>query len=71
MGLKLIITTEPKTFHFDLPNDAGINLKHKIDSIIKHNDLLAEHTTKNKIRQLLYKSKHGNGFNEHRKKQNE
>ena len=24
---KLKITTEPKTFHFDLPNDTGINLK--------------------------------------------
>ena len=30
---ELIGTTEPKTFHFDLPTDAGINLKHEIYSI--------------------------------------
>ena len=29
----LIVTTEPKTFHFDLPTHAGINLKHEIYSI--------------------------------------
>ena len=40
---KLIVTTEPKTFHFDLPTDAGINLKHEIYSIMKHNELLSEH----------------------------
>ena len=27
---KLTVTTEVKTFHFDLPTDAGINLKHEI-----------------------------------------
>ena len=33
MGDKeLIVTTELKTFHFDLPTDAGINLKHEIYS---------------------------------------
>ena len=47
---KLVITREPKTFHFDLPNDAGINLKHEIYSILKHNELLVAHTIKNKIR---------------------
>ena len=36
---KLLITVEPKTFHFNLPKDAGINLKHKICSVIKHNEL--------------------------------
>ena len=30
---KLIVTTELKTFHSDLPTDAGINLKHEIYSI--------------------------------------
>ena len=25
---KLVITTEPKIFHIDLPKDAGINLNH-------------------------------------------
>ena len=40
---KFIVTTEPKTFHFGLSTDAGINLKHEIYSIIKHNEFLAEH----------------------------
>ena len=30
------ITTEPKTFHFYLPINADKNLKHEIDSILKH-----------------------------------
>ena len=41
---KHLTTKEPKTFDFDLPKDAGINLKHEIYSITKHNDRLAEHT---------------------------
>ena len=49
---RLVITTEPRTFHFDLPKDTAINLKHEIYSIKKHNELLAEHTVKNEIRQL-------------------
>ena len=32
---KVVIVAEIKTFHFDLPKDAGINLKHEIYSIIK------------------------------------
>ena len=40
---KLIVTTELKTFHFDLPADAGINLKHEIYYIIKHNELIVEY----------------------------
>ena len=55
---KLVIKTEPKTFHFDLPKNAGSNLKLEICSIIKHNELLAEHIIKNKIRQLLSKYEH-------------
>ena len=40
---------EPKTFYFDLPRDAGINLKHVIYSIIKHYQLLTEHTIKMRL----------------------
>ena len=38
---KLITTIEDKTFNFDLPKDADINLKHDIYSIsiIKDNEL--------------------------------
>ena len=57
---KLIITTDPKTFRFGLPKDAGINLKDEIDSIIKHNKRLAQHTIKNEVGQLLCKYRHGN-----------
>ena len=46
---KLVITTEPKTIHFDLPKDVDKNLKYEIDFIIKHNELLAEHSIKSKI----------------------
>ena len=59
---KLVITTERKLFHFDLPYDDGINLKHGIYSTIKHNELLAEHTLKNKVRQLLSKYKCGSNI---------
>ena len=64
---KLVITTEPKTFNFDLPKDAGINLKYEIYSTIKHNELLAKHTLKNEFRQLLSKYKHGTDIHELRK----
>ena len=37
---KLVRATEPKNFHFDLTDDAGINLKHKTYCTIKHNALL-------------------------------
>ena len=59
---KLAITTEPKIICFDLPKDAYKNLKPEIDSIgiIKHNRILAKHTTKNKINWLLAKYGHGN-----------
>ena len=51
---QLLLTTEPRTFHFD----AGINLKHEIYSIIKHKELLAEHKIKDEIRMLLSKYMH-------------
>ena len=44
---KFAIITETKTIHFHLPKDIGNKLKHEIDSIIKHNELLAEPTIKN------------------------
>ena len=36
--------------------------------ILKHNELLAEHTTKNEVGQLLSKFKHKNGIQEYVKK---
>ena len=43
-GNKVVIITEPNTIHFDLHEDVGKNLKHKI-----HEDFLARHRTKNEI----------------------
>ena len=68
MGVKiednmLVIITEPKTIHFDLPKDVNKSLKYEVDSIIKHNTFLAEHTKK-KISQLLSKYEHGNDIHE-------
>ena len=59
---KLVIATELKTFHFDLPKDAGINFKHEIYPIIKHNEFLAKYTVKNEIGQFLSKYKHENNI---------
>ena len=64
---KLVITTEPKTFYSDLPKNVDNNLKQEIYSIIKHNELLAERTIKNKVRQALSKYKHGNNIHKHGK----
>ena len=64
---KFLMTTKPKTFHFDLPKDDNKNLKHETNFIIKYNDILHKHTTKNKISQTLSKYKHGNHIHEHRK----
>ena len=44
--IEIITTTEPKTFRLDLSKDADNNLANKIDSIIQHNELLAENTIK-------------------------
>ena len=45
---KLITTIEDKTFNFDLPKDADINLKHDIYSIsiIKDNELGKQQKTR-------------------------
>ena len=34
---KLVIITESKAIHFDLPKGADDNLKHDINFLIKHN----------------------------------
>ena len=47
------MTTKPKGSCFELPKDDNTNLKHEIYSIMKHNELLGEHTIKNKIRQTF------------------
>ena len=44
--IEIITTTEPKTFRLDLSKYADNNLANKIDSIIQHNELLAENTIK-------------------------
>ena len=64
---KRVVTTEPKTIHFDLSKDVDNNLKHEINSIIKHNEILAEHTTQNNIRKSFSKYIHGNNIHKHRK----
>ena len=64
---KLLIITESKTFHFDLPKDVGINLKNSNYSIIKHNEILVEYTIQNQIRQLLSKYKHRTYIHEYGK----
>ena len=64
---RLVTTTEPRTFHFNLPIDVHIHLKHEIYSIIKHDELLAKHIIKSEVWQLLSKYKHGN---EHKKQIN-
>ena len=43
---KLAIITEHKNFHFNLHKYVSKNMKHEINSIIKHNKFLAEHTIK-------------------------
>ena len=64
---KLVITTEPKSFSFNLPKNVSTNFKYGIDSIIKQNEYLAYHPLKNGIRQLLSKYKHGNKIHQYRK----
>ena len=65
---KFVITQGTKTFHFDLLKDVEKSLKYKFVSIIKHNKILVEHTTKYKIIWLLFKYKQGNNIYEHGQK---
>ena len=62
---KIAITIKPLTIHFHLPKDAGNRLTHRIEFIINHRDLLAEHAIKNEVRQLLSKYKHGKDIRKH------
>ena len=64
---KVAVLTEPKTTHFDSTEFFGNNLQHAIDSVIKYNERLAEHTVKNNISQPLSKYKHGNDTHKHGK----
>ena len=48
-GNQIIATTGRTTFHFVLPKDFGINLKHETYSIINHNEVLAKHTIKTRL----------------------
>ena len=59
-GNRLIVTTGHNIFSFDLSEDVDKNLKYETDSIIKYNELLADHAITNEIRQLLSKYKPGN-----------
>ena len=68
---KLVVVTEPKSFHFDLLKDVDINLRHEVYFIIKQNELLAESAIKIEIRQLMFRCKHGNCIHEHGKRLNE
>ena len=63
----MIMIRDPKTFcfNFDWPKYVDMNLKHKIEFIIKSNESLAENKIKNKIEQLLLIYKHGNNIHQH------
>ena len=69
--IEFITTREPKTFRFDLPKDVDSDLVNEIDPIIRHNEILGEHTIKNEVRQLFSKYKHGNDTHDHGKQKNE
>ena len=60
--------TRTQNFLFWFTKNVVQNFKHKTDSMTKHNECLAEHTTKNEIRQLLSKHthKHANNIHENR-----
>ena len=45
-------------FNFYLPNDVDVNLKHKIEFIVKSNESIAKIIIKNEIEQLFLKYKH-------------
>ena len=60
--------TRTQNFLFWFTKNVVQNFKQKTDSMTKHNECLAEHTTKNEIRQLLSKHtrKHANNIHENR-----
>ena len=63
-----VSTTRTQNFLFWFTKNVVQNFKQKTDSMTKHNECLAEHTTKNEIRQLLSKHthKHANNIHENR-----
>ena len=61
---RLLIITELKTVHLDLPIDINNILKHEFQFILKDDKFLAEHRIKNKISQLLSKCQYGNNIHE-------
>ena len=63
---KLVRRKEPKTNSFDLSKNVDNDLRHEIDLIIKHNELLAVHRIKTKLL-LFSKCKHGNDIHENGK----
>ena len=64
---KLVMSTEPKSFRFDLPKIADNKFNQEIT---KDNKRLSEQTIKSEVRQLLSKHKYKNNIHEHRKQQN-
>ena len=46
---KLLITTDPKTIYFDLPENIDNYIKHEINFISKHSWFLVVHTRKMKL----------------------
>ena len=67
---RLVITIEPITIHSDLPKDVEKILKYETDSIIKHNDFLAEHTIKTKSIDYYSNISMENDIHEHGKPMN-
>ena len=61
---KFVIKIGHKPFYFDLPKKSDDNLINEIHFIIQNNELLAVHTIKKEIRQLLSKYKHGNNIHD-------
>ena len=56
---KTLVIPEPKSIYFDLSKYVDKNLKYEIDFVMKRNELLAEHTIKNEISELLSKYQRG------------
>ena len=48
---KLLRTTKSNNFGFGLPNNADDNLEHEINSVVKHNEFVAENTIEYEVKQ--------------------
>ena len=51
MNISLIKYNRTKKTCFDLLKYADNNLEHETDSVMKHNEVLADHTIKNEVKQ--------------------